>query len=170
MKMVAAAMLVLLSATVAYAGPPKETVFLARFDGAWSGSGTVQKDAGSDPWNVACNAIGRLDNNHISIKGACTAAMIVSRAIQADLTYNPATNTYSGVYIGAKSGPARLYGKRVGDRIDLTITWAAPINGDTKARMTIYNEGSGSLRIVVSDQVGPGGPVKATSMIRFRQG
>jgi hypothetical protein len=170
MKVVAGAVLVFLFATAAYAGPPKETIFLARFDGVWSGSGTVQKDAGSDPWNVACNAVGRLDNNHISIKGTCTAAVIVSRAIQADLTYNPASNTYSGVYIGAKSGPARLSGKRVGDRIDLTITWAAPINGDTKARMTIYNEGSGSLRIVVSDQVAPGGPLKATSTIRFRQG
>ncbi len=151
----------------AFAG---EDVFLARFGGSWSGSGTVQKNAETNPWHVNCRAtVGHPSANQISLRGICTAALIVSRDIGAALTYDPASGIYRGVYTGATVGPARLVGKRAGNRIDLTITWPKPVNGDTTARMIIFNEGNGSLRIVVSDKLAPGGPVKLMSNISFRQ-
>ncbi|MEJ0096694.1 MAG: hypothetical protein WDM84_00090 [Bauldia sp.] len=51
----------------------------------------------------------------------------------------------------------------------LAITWPKPVNGDTRARMTIVNSGS-SMRIVVDDNVTPGGPELATSDLVLSQG
>jgi hypothetical protein len=140
--------------------------FIGHFNGAWSGSGTVIK--GSMPWHVSCRVSGQPDRNRITIAGDCSVAIVDVR-ISADLTYDPATDSYSGTYIGAKVGPAHLFGKRTGNTVHLAITWPKPVNGDTKARMTIVNNGS-SLRIVVTDNVTPGGPEEATSDLLLSQG
>jgi len=143
-----------------------EAGYLDLFNGAWAGSGTVVK--GSLPWQVSCHATGEPSLNRIVIKGDCNVA-IISVAIAADITYDPATDRYSGTYIGAKVGPAHLSGKRSGSIVNLAITWPKPVNGDTRARMVIENDGHGSLRIMVSDNVAPGGPEQRTSDIVLSQ-
>ncbi len=159
-----AALAVLLAASPVSASD--EVDFSVHFTGAWEGSGTVIKD--EVPWHVSCRISGQPDANHILIAGDCSVA-IISVRVSADLTYNPATNSYSGTYIGAKVGPAHLYGKRTGNTVHLAITWPKPVNGDTKARMTIVNSGS-SMRIVVDDNIAPGGPEMATSDLVLLQG
>lgn len=143
-----------------------ETQYLGLFDGAWTGSGTVIK--ASVPWQVSCHATGQPSFNRIVIKGDCNVS-IISVAIAADITYDAASGRYSGTYIGAKVGPAHLSGTRSGNVVNLAITWPKPVHGDTRARMVIVNDGHGSLRIVVSDNVAPGGPEQRTSDIRLSQ-
>jgi hypothetical protein len=83
--------------------------------------------------------------------------------IAADITFDPKTGRYSGTYIGAKVGPARVSGVRDGDVVRLVITWPKPVQGDTRASMIIENAGEGRLRIVINDNVLPGGPEQRTS-------
>jgi hypothetical protein len=143
--------------------------YLARFGGAWSGSGTVIRNADSNPWSIKCSLTGRTSAVKITVSGTCRAAVIISRQIGVDLTLDPATGLYNGVYTGSKIGPARLSGKQSGDAVLLTITWPKPVNGDRTARMTVINSGKGSLRITVSDNLKPGGPVQPTSDIRLKR-
>jgi hypothetical protein len=143
-----------------------ETDYLDFFQGAWSGGGTVVK--GDTSWKVSCRATGQPGENHIVIKGDCSVA-IISVPILADITYDPTSGRYTGVYTGAKVGPARLSGKRSGNVVNLAITWPKPVNGDTQARMVIENGGQGALRIVVTDNTAPGGPQKTTHDLRLSQ-
>jgi hypothetical protein len=145
---------------------PNEEEYLGLFGGTWSGGGTVVK--GSVPWQVSCRATGQPTPNHIVIKGDCNVA-IISVAISADITFDPASGSYSGTYVGAKVGPAHLSGKRSGNVVNLTITWPKPVNGDTRARMVIENDGHGDLRIVVKDNTTPGGPQVTTHDLALSQ-
>jgi hypothetical protein len=148
---------------------PAESAFLDRFKGSWTGSGIIQRNAETSPWRVNCTATGSRGPDSININGNCRAAIIIQRPIGANLTVDPRSGDYSGVYTGARVGPARLSGTRNGDVVRLTIAWPKPVNGDTKAEMTIRNEGSGVLRIVVNDNLSPGGPVQQTSELVLRQ-
>jgi hypothetical protein len=134
-----------------------ETGFLKRFDGAWSGTGLVQRKIEEGPHQVSCKMTGAPTSDGVSISGVCRAAVIFSRQIRADLRYDPGSGRYSGTYVGAKVGPARLSGKRNGDAVILTIFWPKPVNGDKTATMTIRNPGDGNLRIVVAAKPRPGG-------------
>lgn len=134
--------------------------YIGLFGGSWSGSGMIVKDATA--WQVSCRALGNPSPNRLTIEGDCSV-LILSVRIAADITYDPASGRYSGTYIGAKVGPAHVSGKRNGDVVNLVITWPKPVNGDTRARMTILNSGSGSLRIAVYDNVTPGGAEQGTS-------
>jgi hypothetical protein len=100
--------------------------------------------------------------------GKC-GAFIFSKQIRADLSYDKATGYYSGSYIGSSIGPARLSGKRSGDAIVLTITWPQPVNGDTKATMTIRNSGNGRLAITVTDRLSPDGANTHVTQIALNQ-
>ena len=151
---------------VSFTASAAEADYLGLFHGAWSGSGTVIK--ASMPWQVSCRATGQPSENHIVIRGDCNVA-IISVAIAADITYDPATGRYSGTYIGAKVGPAHLSGKRSGSVVNLSITWPKPVNGDTRAKMVIENDGHGDLRIVVTDNTVPGGPQLTTHNLVLSQ-
>jgi hypothetical protein len=146
-----------------------EDLFLDRFKGSWFGSGRIQRNAATSPWHVNCAINGDRAPDRINIQGRCRAALILQRQIGADLTYDVRTGLYRGVYTGARVGPARLSGTRSGDVMRLTIDWPRPVNGDTRAEMTIHNEGGGVLRIVVRDNLFPGGPVQQTSELVLRQ-
>jgi len=142
-----------------------ETDFLERFRGSWSGSGRVQREGTSQPRQVTCSVTGSPAENRISAQGNCRAVLIFSRQIGVDLAYDPRSGTYRGTYIGARIGPARLTGTRNGDAVSLRIEWPRPVNGDTQAAMVIRNDGRGTLRITVADNLTPGGPVQQTSEI-----
>jgi hypothetical protein len=51
----------------------------------------------------------------------------------------------------------------------LTVTWPKPVNGDTKATMTIQNSGNGALAITVVDAVHPGGPQAEVTRLALSQ-
>ncbi len=145
-----------------------ETEFFDRFAGSFSGSGEVRRSANENPNQVQCTLTGRPSASGISISGKC-GAFIFSRDISADIRYDPATGRYSGVYVGAKIGPARLSGVRHGDAVVMTITWPKPVNGDTKATMTIRNAGNGKLAITVSDRPRPTAPEGEVTRIALNQ-
>jgi hypothetical protein len=147
----------------------QEGSFLDRFKGVWIGSGHIQRNAETGPWNVNCTVSGDRAPDRISIQGNCRAALVLQRRIAADIAYDVRTGLYQGVYTGARVGPARLSGTRRGDAVRLTIDWPRPVNGDTQAEMIIVNEGSGMLRIIVRDNLFPGGPVQQTSELILRQ-
>ncbi len=142
-----------------------ETDFLGRFRGTWSGSGQVQREGNSQPRQVTCSVTGSPAENRISARGNCRAALIFSRPIGVDLAYDARSSTYRGTYTGARIGPARLSGTRNGDTVNLRIEWPRPVNGDMQASMVIRNDGRGTLRITVADNLTPGGPVQQTSEI-----
>jgi hypothetical protein len=145
-----------------------EAEFLSRFDGAFSGGGLVQRNASEGPNEVSCTLSGRSSANGVSMSGEC-GAFIFSKRISADLTFDPGSGRYSGTYTGSSIGPARLSGKRSGDAVVLTITWPQPVNGDTKATMTISNSGDGRLAITVTDEVAPGGPKAQVTQLALNQ-
>jgi hypothetical protein len=125
-----------------------ENSFLDRFGGAWSGSATIVKN--DHPWEVSCHIDGQPSHHHIAIRADCSAALL-RRSYVADLVYDPASDLYTGTYVGAKVGPAQLSGRRYGDMVDLTVTWPKPVNGDTKAKLFIENAGGGTLKITLDD-------------------
>lgn len=149
-------------------GQAAERDFLNRFHGSFKGSGLVQRNAEEAPNKVSCTLTGQPSKSGISMAGKC-GAFIFSKEIRAELRYDPATGRYSGTYIGSSIGPAGLSGKRQGDSVVLTITWPKPVNGDTKAIMTIRNSGNGSLAITVTDRLAPGGPSARVTQLALNQ-
>jgi len=145
-----------------------EDEFLNRFEGSFSGTGLVQRNAQEDPSQVTCTLNGQPSANAVSMSGEC-GAFIFSKRISADLTFDPGSGRYSGTYVGSSIGPAGLSGKRSGDSVVLTITWPQPVNGDTKATMTIRNSGNGQLAITVTDEVEPGGPSADVTQLALNQ-
>lgn len=166
-----AAALALAVATFVPAMPANaaEQDFLNRFAGSFSGSGLVQRNATEGPNQVTCTLTGAPSVSGISMNGQC-GAFIFSRNISADLLYDEASGRYTGTYVGSSIGPARLSGKRSGDAVILTITWPQPVNGDTKAVMTIRNSGNGQLGITVTDEITPGGRKADVTRLALQQG
>jgi len=140
--------------------------YIGLFSGAWSGTGTVLNDA--QPFQVNCKAVGEPGMNRIHIKGSCSV-FVISVPISADVTYDPKTGRYSGTYVGGDMA-AQISGKRRGDTVDFSMTWARPFNreGDVNARMTIVNPGTGNLRIVI-DNLKKNGPEERASDLRLTQ-
>ncbi len=139
--------------------------FLKRFDGSFNGGGGVRTAADGSPWNVKCKVNGASTESSVKIDGSCTAAAVVTRKIGADLTVD-SSGRYTGTYVGSKIGPAALSGRRRGDTIVLDVTWPKPVNGDTKAKMTISNTGNG-FSFAVDDLDKPGGKSVRMSDIRL---
>lgn len=147
----------------------EESAFLSRFEGQWSGGGPFRRNAESGPINVKCSLAGDGGAANMSVAGDCRAAIVISKAIGADLTYDPATGSYKGTYIGARGGTSLLAGKRNGDTLQLTVTWPKILNGDRVASMAITNTGKGQLRIKVTDKVSKDGPTEVTSDLTFEK-
>jgi len=149
-------------ASVAPSAPARagESAYMGLFVGPWVGSGVVVRGAVS--WPVRCRADGQAGLNRVTIGGNCNLSLASVR-IGADITFDPTSGRYTGTYVGAKVGQAKVSGRRRGDVVNLVITWPKPVNGDTLAHMTISNSGSGTVRIVIFDNVVPGGPEQGTS-------
>ena len=141
--------------------------FGKRFDGSWSGGGTVRTSADSAERSVSCSVKGSSTATSVDVSGTCRAAVIVTRKIGASLTLDPATGRYTGTYTGSVIGPARLSGTRQGNRVNLVVTWPKAVNGDTTANMTITNAGDGRFSFVVTDRAEPGGPNVTVTRVNF---
>jgi hypothetical protein len=151
----------------AFAQAPEES-FIERFDGVWSGRGSVQRDIDRSPWRVSCNVKGNSGGERIAINGTCRAAVIASRSFGADIRYDRRSKRYVGTYTGAKVGPAKLSGRRRGDAVVMTVTWPKPVYGDTTATLTIRNGGDGRMNIVMTDKV-QSGRVETTTDIMLAE-
>lgn len=129
--------------------------YLTRFDGRFSGSGTVQRDVDPQPRRVSCRIDGRQSGpDALSLSGSCRAAVIFTREIGADIRYDPGSDRFTGIYRGSTTGPAQLSGGRLrGDTLTMALTYAQPIYGDRDAVMTIVNAGNGRFTMTVSDEV-----------------
>jgi hypothetical protein len=147
-----------------------EEDYINRFQGSWTGSGKAKRPQDSSPWNVKCTMTGNSGNQSIVINGTCRAAIVASREFAANIKYNPRSKTYSGIYTGARVGPARVSGKRRGDAVVMTVTWPKPLHGDTKATLTISNRGNGQMGIVLRDNLTPRGPIETTTDVTLRKG
>jgi hypothetical protein len=165
-----AAMIAVAFAAICFstAGNAAEREFLDRFEGLFSGGGTVQRNGAERPNQVTCTLTGQPSSTGVSLTGQCGAS-IFSRDVRADIRFDEATGRYTGVYVGSAIGPAKLSGKRKGDAVTLTITWPKPVNGDTKATMTIRNSGNGSLAITVTDELVPGGARSKVTQLALNQ-
>lgn len=130
-----------------------EVGFLQRFEANWAGSGKVVRNADTEPApvRVRCSMRGDGASNQLVVDGTCSAYLLFSRPFGAKIAFNPSTGLYRGTYEGATSGPATLAGRRTGDTVDLTVTWAKPVNGDRTARLSIRNDGR-TLAIRMTDQ------------------
>ena len=159
---------IITAAVVAFCGSATaaEKEFLNRFDGSFSGGGTVMRSG--DTNQVTCTLTGQPSDSGISISGECGIAGF-SKQISANLRFDQKSGRYSGTYVGAAVGPAALSGRRRGDAVVLTITWPRPVNGDTKAVMTIRNSGNGELAITVTDELKPGGAKAKITQIALNQ-
>ncbi|MFC1456504.1 MULTISPECIES: hypothetical protein [Microvirga] len=142
-----------------------EADFFERFRGTWSGSGKVRREGASQLRQVTCSVTGAPAENRISALGSCRAVVIFSHPIGVDLVHDPRSGTYPGTYTGSQIGPARLSGTRKGDAVNLRIEWPRPVNGDIQAAMVIRNDGRGRPRIMVAENLTPGGPVQQTTEI-----
>lgn len=154
----------LLSATLlpSVPGQADEADYLARFEGRWSGSGSMKPTATAGSVPLGCSANGGSGPSTLSLGGQCSA-LILSRTLSADLTFNPATQRYSGVYVTEGDPPAALSGTREGDALVLAVKWPKPVNGDSDAVMIIRNAGRGHFSFTVRDAAQPGGPLVTTA-------
>lgn len=141
-----------------------DTSYFERFNGNWSGGGSVRLDTMPAPVNVSCDAAGaRTKANAFSLNARCSAMLVFSREFGADLSRDPNSGAFTGVYRGAKSGPARLAGQRKGSTLDLQVTWGRKVYGDDKARMLIRHDGGNAFTIQVIDQI-DGKPVVVSDL------
>jgi hypothetical protein len=154
MKPMLVAALAAITAAVAGGAHAQGSDYLARYDGGWSGGGTVKVEQLPTAANVNCNVRGaRPDETSFSLAGTCRSMLVVSRQIGARLRIDPGTGTYTGTYTGSSSGPARLVGSQRGDTLDLEVTWNKVIYDDDKARMLIRNTGNDTFRMQVIEKI-----------------
>jgi hypothetical protein len=137
---------------------------LDRYAGSFSASGTVLEGPNADSHQVRCrfNSV-QHGVTGLSLQGTCWAYLIISRSISADLNWDPRSGQVTGTYTGSRVGIAQLRGRQVGADFDLMIEWPKPLYGDTTARMRVASLDTDRVQIVVTDRIGPNGPVRATT-------
>lgn len=132
--------------------------------GAWSGSGTVQRDGTSKPINVRCEITGEQSTNTIGFEGVCRALLVVRRPIGATFVIDGERVT--GTYTGAQAGVAQLDGRATTPtEWELTMTFPREVNGDNTAMMTIENPGDGTFRIITVDRMVSGDEVTTSDVV-----
>jgi len=137
--------------------------FLRSFQGSFAGKGTVKVTTEAPTVNVSCTFSSGATATSLSLDGKCRGLVLVTRAISADLKSSGAG--YTGVYVGSRTGPAQLAGKRSGNAINLGIRWAKEVNGDRKARLTVEKTGGNGMRLTVTDVDPKTGETVVTSRI-----
>jgi hypothetical protein len=123
--------------------------FLKSLEGSWAGKGSVKPEADSLPISVNCKFASDTTDTSMSLDGECTGFVVVSREIGADIKTDG--KSYKGTYIGSRTGPARLVGKRSGNALNLGIRWAKDVNGDRAARLRLEKVGDNGMRLTTTD-------------------
>lgn len=145
----------------------QDSDFLEGFAGHWSGGGAVRRKADEAVHRAQCTMVGVQEGQHLRLDGTCRVFAVISRAIGADITFDPASGSYSGTYWGSFAGPAHVTGKRRGDTVTLGVTWPQRVNGDTAATMRIDSFGAGGFTIIVTDSPTQGGDAVETTNLTF---
>lgn len=160
-------LLPLLFAVASFAGQSfaSEVEFLKSISGSFVGGGTVRLRTSSAPITVRCSFTSAGRTAALTLKGTCRGLLVVSRAISADIKVDGAK--YSGSYVGAGSGTARLAGARSGDSIRFNIRWAKAINGDRDAFLTVQRAGPTGLRMTTTDRDPKTGKLITTSDLKL---
>jgi len=155
----------LLGLAVVAAGMPAQAAdYFSRYDGGWTGGGSVKVPQLPAAADVSCTASGnRASQRSFSLSGTCRAMLVMTRNISAKLTLDPSTGIYRGVYTGSSSGPAKLVGRLKGDTLDLKVTWNKVIYDDNTARMLIRNRGGKAFTLQVVERI-RGAPVVVSDL------
>ncbi|RUT95362.1 hypothetical protein EOD23_32715 [Mesorhizobium sp. USDA-HM6] len=141
--------------------------FLRSFQGSFAGNGTLKVSANAPTVNISCTFKSGATSTSLSLDGKCRGLILMTRAISADLK---AKGTgYTGVYIGSRTGPAQLNGRRSGNALNLGIRWAKEVNGDRKAQLTVEKTGGDSMRLTVTDTDPETGKTMVTSRIDLQR-
>lgn len=142
--------------------------FIARFDGTWEGDGEVLRNEDGKRRGVSCRVENSRKDNTSLTDGECRSMIIFKRDIGSEITLQP-DGSFTGIYRGADTGPARLQGSLDGDTLELDMTYAKPVYGDHKAVMKITNPANGSYTVSVYDHVNADGELEQVSHIDFRR-
>jgi hypothetical protein len=150
--------------TAAHAG---EAEFLHSLSGNWAGKGKVKVRIHAPTIGVSCKFKSSTTADTLSLDGSCRGLLVFSRKISAELKVR--NGKYSGVYIGAGTGPANLSGRRSGDAINLAIHWAKAVNGDREARMVVERQGGNGMSLTTIDKDPKTGKEVVTSRIDLKR-
>ncbi|MEP3279097.1 MAG: hypothetical protein ABJN26_24310 [Stappiaceae bacterium] len=142
-----------------------EDDFINTLTGKWQGSGIVKVKTTAPGIAVDCKFRSIADEQSLSLDGICRAFVVITKRISAELVI--ANGRYSGVYRGARTGPATLGGSREGNDVALKIGWAGIVNGDQMAQMNIQRRGANQLVLEISDTDPESGQVLTTSRIEL---
>ncbi|MER8859581.1 hypothetical protein NKI09_18290 [Mesorhizobium sp. M0757] len=153
--------------TASAAAHADEANFLSSLQGNFSGKGTVKVTTDAPTVNVSCTFNSDATSSSLSLDGNCRGLVVVTRAISANLKARGAK--YTGVYVGSRTGPAQLAGSRSGNAISLGIRWAAEVNGDRNAWLTVEKTSGDGMRLTVTDVDPKTGKNVVTSRIDLKR-
>ena len=123
--------------------------YLIGFRGDWQGAGFVKVKSSFPEVAVDCAFKSTATDTALKLDGVCKALLVIMKSVSAELVVNE--EQYFGTYTGARTGPALLEGKRIGDAIDLNITWAGEVNGDRTAIMKIAKTATDQMMLSIID-------------------
>jgi hypothetical protein len=138
----AVSVLISSAATVMASG---EASYLTRFDGRWSGAGTLTSGLLGGV-ALRCDVSGQADGERLRISGRCSGSGF-STNVAATLRYDPRANRYVGTWSDGATGTAGLAGSRRGATLSLAVT------GEETRRMTLTAQG-GNFRLSLDKQDG----------------
>jgi hypothetical protein len=143
--------------------------YLERFRTNWKGAGTASLNLHLPSWRVSCNLASSSGPNRVRLSGLCRLKLIsfLSKKIDTTLRYNSNSDSYSGTYSVDGGPPAILSGKLFGDALNLDVTWPILVNGHTKAKIHIVNDGRGHFTLTTIDPLGLDGSPMTTSDLWF---
>lgn len=149
--------------TVAIPANASEAEFLEALDGDWAGGGSIRLKPEDAPVDVNCELSSSAAVSSLSMDGNCSAMIVMSRAIGADLSVDGAN--YSGTYTGSPRGPASLSGNRSGDTVNLAVAW--PETG-REANMQLSSSGN-ALQILTTEAHPETGEPVVTAQLSFQR-
>ena len=159
-----AVLVALFLAQPAYAAEPGFFISMA---GKWSGKGSFRINTKASPVSVSCSFSAKSGDAFLTLDGNCRGLILISRSIGVRLKTDG--QRYSGTYIGSRTGPAALSGRRKGQALNLAIRWAKLVNGDRDAEMRVEKIGADAMRIVTIDKDLPSGKSVVTAQIDLKR-
>lgn len=123
-----------------------EAEFLQTLEGAWSGGGSIRLNPEDEAMQVSCDFQSGADGAKLVFDGSCRAMVVFSRQIGAEIEHDG--SSYSGVYTGARRGPAQLSGQRAGDALQLSVQWP----DQRSAQMELARLGPDQMQLVTREE------------------